>query len=131
MPDLIDKFITVFSDLDADYLSNTHELSYPDGLDVEIFKSTVLERLNGFVLTHLEKEHVTLGILNRKDVFKVLSLQNEVNLSHFRWTVDTNEDFEFIQMIFHYFKGQELTLKFEDLMGFFAKFPHLNQIVYR
>jgi len=131
MPELIDQFIGVFLNSKADYLSNTIEPTYPDGLDIEIFRPRALEQLSSFQISDLEKEHVTLGIINRKEKFKLMGFQNDLNLSHFRWTVDDKRDFEFVSMIYQNFKNQELTFNLSDLLDFFRRFPGLNQIVYR
>ncbi len=131
MPKLIDQFIGVFLNSKADYLSNTIEPTYPDGLDIEIFRSRTLEQLSSFQINDLEKEHVTLGIINRKEKFKLIGFKNDSNLSHFRWTVDTERDFKFVSMIYKNFKNQELTFDLSDLLDFFRRFPDLNQIVYR
>jgi spore coat polysaccharide biosynthesis protein SpsF (cytidylyltransferase family) len=40
-----------------------------------------------------EKEHVTLGIYQRPNTFKIENFQNEINLGDHRWTVDYEEDF--------------------------------------
>ena len=41
-PKLIDEIVAFAINNDFDYVSNTLKPSYPDGLDVEIFKSKVL-----------------------------------------------------------------------------------------
>ncbi len=45
MPELIDQYLEIFHKSDFDYLSNTLELSYPDGLDIEIIKPGIFKKL--------------------------------------------------------------------------------------
>ena len=64
---MIDKF---YED-NVDYLSNTLEPTFPDGLDIEILKQGVLEKLATFELEEKELEHVTYGIYNRPEIFNL------------------------------------------------------------
>ena len=123
MPDLIDKMVLKFLDSDLDYLSNTLEPTFPDGLDIEIFKHSALSKLQTFSLSLDEKEHVTIGIYKRKFEFKVENYFSETNLSRQRWTVDYLEDFLFAKAVFNEFKGFESTFTFEELNSFLEKNP--------
>ena len=115
MPDLIDQMVKKFYELDVDYLSNTLKPTYPDGLDIEIIRNGVLNQLAAFSLNQKEKEHVTFGIYNRPEVFKCMNYENLRDCSSQRWTVDHQEDFDFVQKIFSRFQGQELGFTYEDV----------------
>jgi spore coat polysaccharide biosynthesis protein SpsF len=131
MPELIDQYLEIFYKGDFDYLSNTLELSYPDGLDVEIIKAGILKKLLEFKLSEEEKEHVTLGIYSRKDKFRTHNVSNKTNISDFRWTVDTNDDLAFVKSIYKQFESEEMNFTFEDVLKYFKKNPNLNRIVSR
>jgi len=128
MPELIDQFLEIFHKSDYDYLSNTLELSYPDGLDVEIVRPGILKKLLAFNLTKEEKEHVTLGIYSRKNKFKTHNVSNKTNMSHFRWTVDTYDDLVFVKSIYKNFQSEEMNFTFEDVLKYFEEKPDLNRI---
>ena len=108
MPELIDQYLDIFHKKDFEYLSNTLELSYPDGLDIEIIAPGVFKKLFEFSLSKEEKEHVTLGIYSRKDKFRVYNVPNKFNISHFRWTVDTSDDLIFVKSIYAHFESKEI-----------------------
>ncbi len=131
MPELIDEIIKQFYENNLDYMSNILALTYPDGLDVEVFKSSVLGRLQRLNLSESEREHVTLGIINRQEIFSTKNFYNEKNLSSFRWTVDTQKDFEFISKIFDNFKLNEVGFSQKDLEVFIQSNPKINQIKIR
>ena len=131
MPELIDQYLEIFYKGDFDYLSNTLELSYPDGLDVEIIKPGILKKLLEFNLSEEEKEHVTLGIYSRKDKFRTHNVSNKTNISDFRWTVDTNDDLAFVKSIYKQFESEEMNFTFEDVLKYFKENPNLNRIVSR
>ena len=63
---LIDKMIKYFEKNKLDYLSNNKPATFPDGLDVEIFKAHVLKKLSKSSKNHLDREHVTSHIKNLK-----------------------------------------------------------------
>jgi spore coat polysaccharide biosynthesis protein SpsF len=126
MPELIDEMVSEFYRKDADYLSNTIEPTYPDGLDIEIIKNGALEKLATFELGPKELEHVTYGIYQRPDIFKLLKFQNETDQSLARWTVDYQADLDFVREIFSEFLGYESDFTLQDVHRFLEKTPHLK-----
>ena len=128
MPEIIDSVVNIFNKTKYDYVSNVVDLTFPDGLDVEVFKASVLKKLMNYPLTCVEKEHVTLGILNRKDDFIIGNYSNSKNLSHYRWTVDTAEDYNFVSKIFANFRSSEVIFTFNDIQRFIENNPGINQI---
>ena len=128
MPEIIDSVVNLFNETKYDYVSNVVDLTFPDGLDVEVFKANILEKLMNYPLTCAEKEHVTLGILNRKDDFIIGNYSNNKNLSHYRWTVDTAEDYNFVSKIFANFRSSEVAFTFNDIQRFIENNPGINQI---
>ena len=128
MPDLIDSMLEKFYEAKVQYLSNIIELTYPDGLDIEIIKAGTLNKLSTMNPSISEQEHVTLGIINRMDQFSSFSVVNGSNLSRYRWTVDTKEDLIFIKEIFRKFKDKETDFNFEDLINYFKAYPNLNRL---
>jgi spore coat polysaccharide biosynthesis protein SpsF len=131
MPELIDQYLEIFHKSDFDYLSNTLELSYPDGLDIEIIKPGIFKMLLELNLSEEEKEHVTLGIYSRKDKFKTQNVSNKTNISDFRWTVDTSEDLAFVKSIYAHFESKEMNFTFEDVLKYVTDNPNLNRIMSR
>ena len=131
MPEIIDSVVNLYNETKSDYVSNVVNLTFPDGLDVEVFKADVLKKLEKFPLTCIEKEHVTLGILNRKNDFIINNYSNSKNLSHYRWTVDTTDDYNFVSKIFANFRSNEISFTFEDIQRFIEDNPGINQINHR
>jgi len=128
MPDLIDLLIDMFYKKKVDYLSNVITLTFPDGLDIEVVKSGVLEKLTTYNLSNSEKEHVTLGIRNHINLFSVSNYLNDKDLSHYRWTVDTIQDFEFVAKVFAHFRFSEDKFTLKELEKFIDDNPGINQI---
>ena len=126
MPKLIDQMVSAFYEQDVDYLSNTLEPTFPDGLDIEIVKHGVLKSLSAFDLELKELEHVTYGIYTRPEIFKLSNFLNESNRSQERWTVDYQEDLDFVRLIFSQFPGRETKFTYEEVGEFLAENPQLR-----
>jgi len=131
MPELIDSMIKKFYKVKVEYLSNIIELTYPDGLDIEIIKAGTLSKLTAMNLLNNEREHVTLGIINRLDQFRSFNVANLSDLSSYRWTVDTEDDLVFVREVFKAFTSRETEFNFEELVHYFKVHPHLNRLKVR
>ena len=103
-PKIIDLVITNFLNSNYDYYSNVIPSTFPDGIDVEIFKFSALEKAYKDATLKSEREHVTPYIwknstLKNSSLFVGGNLLNEKNYSNVRLTVDTKEDFELIELL--------------------------------
>jgi spore coat polysaccharide biosynthesis protein SpsF (cytidylyltransferase family) len=123
MPEILDSMIEVFEKSDLDYLSNALEPSFPDGLDVEIVKTSALRNLSTMKLSATEKEHVTLGIYSRPNIFSIQNYSNETDLSKERWTVDYPQDLEFVRRIVQFEKKQFGFLTLSGVVNFLRSNP--------
>ena len=126
MSELIDKMVERFYSHDVDYLSNTLEPTFPDGLDIEIIRASSLAGLDKFELTDVEREHVTLGIYSRPAEFSCENFRGTQDLSNKRWTVDYLEDLVFVRQVYGAFQGREAIFTLEDVLLFLASNPKLQ-----
>ena len=126
MPDLIDKMLLYFEKTNPQYLSNKLPPSFPDGLDVEIFESKILNNLMTYDLSEQEEEHVTLGIYRRPDKFRIINYLNTQDLSRYRWTVDYFEDYEFVAKVYNYLWEKKRTFKIDDILHYINLNPAEN-----
>jgi len=102
---IIDKAIKIIiNNKQIDYCSNTLKPSYPDGLDVEVFKYTALKKAHMRAKLDSEKEHVTPYIYKNKNLFKLVNFSYKEDISAWRLTVDTKQDIKIIKKIIMHFK---------------------------
>ncbi len=99
-PEVIDKVVRFFYAGDYDYVSNTIEPTYPDGLDTEVFRWQALERTWREAQLKSEREHVTPYIWKQPNLFRQANVRNDVDLSGLRWTVDEPQDLEFVRSVY-------------------------------
>jgi spore coat polysaccharide biosynthesis protein SpsF len=99
-PELIREVVQVFETGEYDYVSNTIERSYPDGLDTEVFSFAALERAWREATLPSEREHVTPYIWKRPHAFRVGGVRQQADHSAHRWTVDEPADLAFVRAVF-------------------------------
>lgn len=129
MPELINEMVEHFYESNVDYLSNTLEPTFPDGLDVEVVRASIFSKLTAYELSDAEREHVTLGIYSRPSVFTLENFCGIEDLSRKRWTVDYLEDLVFVGQVFSAFKGRESTFSFEDVIQLLRNDPDLGSAI--
>ena len=101
-PNLIDDCVKLHLKKKSDYTSNTLKLSYPDGLDVEVFNYETLIKSQNLLKSKSNKEHVTTYMRKSKK-FEKYNIKNRINYSNRRWTLDNLEDFFFLKKVVNYF----------------------------
>ena len=99
---LVDDIIAEYNKIKLDYLSNTINPTYPDGLDIEVFSFFSLEKAAHSAQEAGEREHVT-PFIKFSGQFKTGNYANSEDLSEERWTVDEPEDFVVIKAVFDRF----------------------------
>jgi len=127
-PHVVDKVVSHYLRDDYDYVSNTLKRTYPDGLDVEVFSFKALEKAWQETKWASEREHVTSYIFKNPDKFKLANVENEVNLSHFRWTVDQKEDLKFVRQVYKHLYKEGQVFYMEDILELLREHPDLKKI---
>ena len=125
-PDLVLASISEYKKRNIDYLSTTYppdSRQYPDGMDIEIFKT---KDLNEFYKTNpnkLFKEHVTFQFW--KNNYKCFNLKPNKNLFKYRLTLDYEEDFLLIKNII---KNLDISCSLNDIINYLEINPELFEL---
>ena len=101
-PNVIDNIIRCYKNNDFDYVSNTIEPTFPDGLDVEVFNFDILKKTWKEAKNDKERENVTQYIL-QKSKFRKKNIAYKKDLSFLRLTIDEKIDFEQIKKVYSNF----------------------------
>lgn len=120
---LVDLCINEFNSSFVDYLSNVDPPTYPDGLDIEVFKFKALEKANQSGKNPLDREHVTKFIRESKEFDKGL-IKSKIDYSFLRWTVDEEKDLNLIKSIFENFHD-DIHFAWEDVIALWKNNPKL------
>lgn len=125
---IIDQVIALYLAKQCDYCSNCAPATFPDGLDVEVFSLAALKTAFEQAQKPSEREHVTLFIRNNPNLFTLCNYQNNVDLSHLRWTVDEPADFEFVTQVYRALYPQNKYFDFNDILTLLQQKPELCSI---
>jgi len=127
-PKVLDKVIQRYLQGNCDYVANILNLTYPDGLDVEVFSRAALERAWKESRLASEREHVTPYIRKNPEKFRLANVENKVDLSHLRWSVDEKEDLEFVRQVYKQLYKEGHIFYMEDVLELLERHPALKKI---
>jgi spore coat polysaccharide biosynthesis protein SpsF len=125
---LIDEAVNLMIENNLDFVCNNSPVSFPEGLDVEVITFEALEKSYRNAQSDFDKEHVTQYIHKNKNNFNVFNIQNNKDLSSYRWTLDTFEDYEFAKKIYsELYKEGDVFLR-EEMFNLLQKTPSIMEL---
>jgi spore coat polysaccharide biosynthesis protein SpsF len=125
-PQLIDATVALHLAGGGDYAQNRLvDKGYPKGLDVEVMTAAALRRAAAAATTPQEREHVTWGIWNRPDLYRVARLEPPVDEGDVRWTVDRPDDYAFVVEVYDALYPASPAFSSEDVRAFVLSRPDL------
>ena len=125
-PEIIDQTVRAYSAAQPDYASNTVARTYPRGLDTEVLTFTALESAWSEARESYQRAHVTPYLYENPSRFRIVSVTGDKDYSSHRWTVDTEQDLEFVRAIYSRGQGKEFRLR--DVLRMIEHEPHLSEI---
>ncbi|OGZ62610.1 MAG: hypothetical protein A3C58_02805 [Candidatus Staskawiczbacteria bacterium RIFCSPHIGHO2_02_FULL_34_10] len=123
-PILIDFVIDKYFECNADYISTRIKHTFPEGLTIEVFKSSVLKEAFKKAKEPSQREHVTPYIYANAQKFSIASVENEEDLSSMRWTIDEKRDVDFLKVLL---KNKSI-FSFKEITEFLKKTPKITKI---
>jgi len=107
-PAIIDRLIRIYSESDAEFVSNKKRYTYPNGLQAEVIQFETLKKTWKEATRPEDREHVTRYIRRSGD-FAKRTVENQLDTSEYsitddetvlRWSVDYQSDLEFVREIY-------------------------------
>ncbi len=126
-PQLIDATVRAFLDQKPDYATNSLVITYPRGLDVEVFTADALARAWQGAKEAYQRTHVTPYLYENPQEFKLVSLTAEGDYSKYRWTLDTVEDLDMIRAAYSHFGGRD-NFHWRELLELMEQQPELADL---
>ena len=127
-PEIISHAIQLLVKYDSiDYVSNTLEPTFPEGLDVEVFSFLALDRAHNKANLKSEREHVTPYIWKNLSIFNIKQFGMSPNLSSWRLTVDKMEDLQFVRKLLS-FSNNDIEISAKEIFRIFEENPELALI---
>jgi len=125
-PEIVDNAIKLFQNNNYDYITNELIRTFPQGIFVEILSFKTIENVWKNANLPSEREHVTTYIKNHKEKFNIFNIENSINISHFRLTIDTIDDLKLVKKIIAKIKHRPILMK--DILDLFSREPELISI---
>lgn len=105
-PSVIDQVVNKLIGEGYDHVTNNFPPSFPEGLDCEAFTFKALEESEKTTHDSFEREHVTQYIYHNPKKFKIGNVSSEKNLSHLRWIIDQEVDFQMVKAVYAHRKPE-------------------------
>ena len=124
---LMDEIIGIYMNNSFDYVSNSHERSYPDGFDVQVFSTKLLEDVSLLTKDSYDRENVS-SFIYRSNRYKTYAVIAEPNLfwPELRVTLDDKGDYLLIKnIIAHIEKNIGSNYHVIDVVNYLKNNPNL------
>lgn len=120
-PELIDAVVEEHLASGADYTSMHEGRTFPKGLDVEPVRTSALRDAAGFARGE-DREHVTRYLYTHPDRYRIHVVRREPP-QRYRWTVDTPEDFAFVEAVYADLYPANPAFTSNDILAWQARHP--------
>lgn len=129
-PRIVELAIRTFLANRAIYVSNAHVRSYPDGMDVQVYPLSALQKSSAMTCHPLDREHVTLHMRNHPDLFPPLHLvaPPECHWPELGLTLDEKEDFALLSKIIEFFDKSNPSFSCHEIINLLKTYPELVAI---
>ncbi len=129
-PTVIDRVIgTYLADpTSAEFVSNLHPATYPDGNDVEVMTMPALATAWREAEREFEREHTTPFFWEQPERFRQLNVFWETGLDYsksHRWTIDYDADYRFISAVYHALYPTNPCFGLTDILRLLERQPEL------
>lgn len=127
-PGLIDRVtgLVLAPGSQVEYAANTLRRTYPRGLDVEAVPFAALERIWREARSTHERAHVFPYAYGQPGRFVLAGITDDVDRSAMRWTVDTEEDLQFVSEICRRIESQDVP--WTGIVAVLEKHPELVRL---
>jgi spore coat polysaccharide biosynthesis protein SpsF len=101
-PEVIDLGVETFRANECDVVSNTWKLSFPQGIDAQVFRRSTLEEVEQSVDDPAIREHVSLYFYEHPEIYRIVHMMAPARWhgSQYRFQLDYAEDHQFISEVY-------------------------------
>ena len=118
-----EKYISMY----PDYVHTGQ--SFCEGIGCEVFNFYLLEKMWKNARLKSEREHVTLYAKNHWDELNCITLENEIDDSKYRITVDEKRDFLVVKALLeNLYSKDKKPFSVNDIKGYFKVHPEIYEL---
>lgn len=124
-PTVVDRTIDAYLRERPDYASNCLRQSYPNGMDTEVFATSLLREVAGLTNDPADREHVSLYFYEHPGRFRLLNVDapDEHRSPDLRLTLDTQDDYALISRLFDALYPRNPGFGLSEILEWLAKHP--------
>lgn len=112
----------------CDFVSNALHRTFPYGIGGAAFKFSCLEEAWREAVDPAEREHVTSFIYWRPERYRLACVTSGGDYSKYRWTVDTEADFELVRLILENIYPKNPLFSWKDVLPLIERHPEWSEI---
>ena len=129
-PETISKVIEAFKSNEVDYCANFLELTYPSGMEAQVFPVKVLAEVADLTDDSADREHVSLYIYEHPEKYRLLNVASNLppKAVEYRLTVDTIEDFNLVKKIYEQLYLHKPDFSLNDILDLLERDPKLAEM---
>lgn len=130
-PDVIDQAIQTYRINQADVVANVDPLSYPQGVDVQVFGFDLLAQVESQFDDPVVQEHVSIRFYRNPDIYRLIRLVAplELHRPELRFQLDYPEDLEFIRQVYReLLPAHGNSFRTKDILSLLERKPELAAI---
>lgn len=127
-PALVDLVIRAHAEGGSDYVSNMLPPTWPYGMAVEVFSADALFEADREAKQVSEREHVTPFLYWHPERYRLRNVASAHDLSGYRWTVDTPQDYELVRLLFESLYPTRPAFSLNDVLAEMKAHPEWHRI---
>jgi spore coat polysaccharide biosynthesis protein SpsF len=127
-PDVTRLVLERYESGGCDYAANTLTRTFPRGLDTEVVSASALAMADAEAAEPYEREHVTPFIYQHPDRFRLCNVASDQDLSAYRLTVDTKEDFALVGAVLERLYPASPAFRTRDILSLLREEPDLRRL---
>lgn len=126
-PLVTEQVIRLFRNNSCDYATNGHIPTYPEGLGVQVYRRTTLERSAKMTTDSVEHEHVTLHMRRHPEVFRHIYLPAppDQHWPALHLSLDEEADYRLLKAVIEHFGRTNPLFGCRELVAFLKSRPDL------
>ena len=122
----IDKFHS--SKETPDLVTNCLEETFPEGMQFGIFNFQTIKSMWLSVEGEFWREYFYRYMLENNDKFSIINIRNKKDDSDLRWTLDFQEDLDFVREVFGKLYDRNPVFGMDEILELLSKEPQIGQI---
>jgi spore coat polysaccharide biosynthesis protein SpsF len=129
-PEVVDQGVRNYLCNSADVVCNTWKITYPQGIDVQVFAKKLLEDLEKKTTDPADREHVSLHFYEHQEVYTVFNFAapERFTFPEYRFQLDYEEDLRFITEVYKRLLPVKEDFGLVEIMNLLEKEPNLIKI---